>query len=788
MTHQLLLLRAALDQFDEAVLVADPAGVIQYRNQAAQHLLGGPETLENVVQLGGPADLCQRVARGETVFGIPLPGLGPDIRLSASPVRDTGGAIVGMTVVLRREPVRDNTGLDALQLDAIAHAIASGRDIDTLLEHTFGFLQPLIGCDNISLAVPSPEDEDGRLRVLALRPTPFSTIFSTGEVAEAVQRVATNGVPVVVDDTFSAAFQEDALLRSLGIRSYAIYPLRGEHGILGTINLSSRTPAAFSDRVLAVIERVASHVALAVEKILLLESTERHRVFLEQVLQYVPAGVIVVGPPPDLRVLTVNKHYRGFLDEPYRSEKDLVGLPLRTIIPNLDEVGFGAALAKVFTTGETVEVRDVVYEGLERGTIHLDSWYVPLRDRLGRVEAVIGLVTDTTERVRYQRRIEELAKSAAQQATALSTIIESMVEGVYVCDGTGRVVLVNEAGARLFGITTEQALQPLAKYAEFSQARYPDGRPIPTEEMPLARGLRGETSADWEQIVRRADTGEDIHLRFAYSPIVDDRGTIVGAVAVANDMTRTRQLERQREEFLSIAAHELKTPVTSVKLFTQGMLRTLQRRGTLAPERAERDLQTILSQIDRLTRLVDDLLDVSRVRTGRLEYHFETVDLIALVEAVVDRFRRQIDEDDRYELRLIAAPDLPATVVDPHRIDQVLTNLLSNAIKYSPTGGTISVQVGPGAESGWIRIEVSDPGVGLDPPEIAGLFEPFARAAGNTTVRNISGIGLGLYISRAIVERHGGRIWAESEGQGCGSTFIVELPVRPASHTPGDDD
>src|SRR5690606_39734471 len=110
------------------------------------------------------------------------------------------------------------------------------------------------------------------------------------------------------------------------------------------------------------------------------------------------------------------------------------------------------------------------------------------------------------------------------------------------------------------------------------------------------------------------------------------------------------------------------------------------------------------------------------------------------------------------------------------------------ALKYSRGGGTSTGRVGEAAEPDWVRVEVSDPGVGLDPEEIAGLFEPFARAAGNATVRNISGIGLGLYISRAIVDRHGGRIWAESEGQGCGSTFIVELPVRPASHTPGDDD
>ncbi|MDI3340004.1 MAG: PAS domain-containing protein [Sphaerobacter sp.] len=784
LTDDALFLHAALDWVDEGVVLADPAGNIHRVTPQAAALLGRP--VRHVTELGVPADACARVGRGEPIAGIRLPGSDAAVSVAAVPVRDAGGTVIGMVLILRPSAAAE-AALGALQLESLAHAIASGRDIDTILAHTFGFLQPLIGCDHISLAVVDGDGEPVRLRVLIDQPTPISRILLAGEMGHVIRRVMAEGAPIIVEDTSASAAREDRMLLGEGIRSYAIYPLHGEQRILGTLNLSARQPRAFSAREMRVIERVVSHVALAVEKILLIESIEQQRQYLEQVLHHMPVGVLVVGPPPELRVRTANAHFRNFLDKPFRTEQEIVGLPLAALVSPGQQERVLPAFPRAFATGETVEALDVVVERPKRGTTHWNVWCVPLRDRTGRVEAVIALVVETTEQVRDRRRIEELAGTAAQQATALSAIIESMAEGVFVSDGTGQIVLVNEVGARLFGQTVEQVLQPLERHAQTLDVRYPDGRPIPPDEQPLARGLRGETQADWEQIVRRVDTGDDVHLLVGYSPIADDRGTIVGAVAVVSDVTRMRQLERQREEFLSIAAHELKTPVTSIKLFTQGMLRTLHRRGELGPERTERDLRTILEQIDRLTQLVDDLLDVSRIRTGRLEYRFERVDLGALVQTVVERFTTHLSDDERFRLRLHVTPGLPPVSADPTRIDQVITNLLSNALKYSPGGGTVTVRVGAAAAAGWLRIAVSDQGVGLDPAELPGLFQPFARATSNATVRNVSGIGLGLYISKEIVDRHGGRIWAQSAGQGRGTTFTVELPVTAtaAGRSPG---
>lgn len=505
-----------------------------------------------------------------------------------------------------------------------------------------------------------------------------------------------------------------------------------------------------------------------------IESIERRRKLLEGVLQHMPAGLLILGPPPAFRVLHANAHLRKVLDEPYRSRVDVIGRPFRDILPDIERSQIVALLEQTFASGETSELDDFTYRGFARGLTYWNARFVPLRDWTGTVEAVIVLLAETTDQVHSRRRIEELARTAAQQATALSAIIDAMAEGVYICDASGQVILVNDTGARLLGLTVEQTHQALSSGAETAVLRDASGLPLRPEEFPLARGLHGEASSDFEQIVRRADSGEDIYLRIAYSPIVDQSGAIAGAVAIASDVTRARQLERQREEFLSIAAHELKTPVTSIKLFAQGMLRTLHRQRNLSVERSERDLRTILSQIDRLANLVDDLLDWSRVRSGRLEYRFERLDLVALVRSVIERFEAQIESVTSHRLRLETDSEALAITGDWARLDQVFTNLISNAIKYSPDGGQISVWVGADAKTGWVRVSVTDQGIGLSPEEIDALFAPFARAA--ASARNISGIGLGLYISREIVTRHGGRIAAESAGRGAGATFVVELP------------
>jgi two-component system, OmpR family, sensor kinase len=259
---------------------------------------------------------------------------------------------------------------------------------------------------------------------------------------------------------------------------------------------------------------------------------------------------------------------------------------------------------------------------------------------------------------------------------------------------------------------------------------------------------------------------------------------------------RARDAVRAREEFLSIAAHELRTPVTVVTGLAQ-LLQRDRRRGPVDEARLDRALQLIAESSARLAMLTDDLLDVSRLQTGHFRVRAEPVDLPAFVAGIVERDAERLGQ--RHRLR-VSPPDpdpdsQPLRVnADPLRLEQVLVNLIENAVKYSPEGGPIQVTVRPArpgevpggvsadasaSAGGAVVIEVQDSGIGLPPGAADAVFEPFGRAP-NATNRQIRGMGLGLYLCRRIVERHGGRIWARSPGEGQGSTFSVWLPAFPA--------
>jgi signal transduction histidine kinase len=244
-------------------------------------------------------------------------------------------------------------------------------------------------------------------------------------------------------------------------------------------------------------------------------------------------------------------------------------------------------------------------------------------------------------------------------------------------------------------------------------------------------------------------------------------------VALAAEQEARAEAEaalRARDEFLSIAAHELKTPVTGIKGSAQLLARALDR-GILDEQRLRRSVATIVTGTDRLAALTTDLLDVARIQTGRLELDRTWFDLGDLVRSVVDRFRDRLDHRHQVQLELIAPPY--RINADAGRIEQVLVNLLDNAVKYSPGGGAIVVAVGRG--DGQIELRVRDSGIGLPPDALESIFEPFERAA-NAARHHLPGMGLGLHICRTIVERHGGTLRAESPGEDQGTTLIVTLP------------
>lgn len=252
----------------------------------------------------------------------------------------------------------------------------------------------------------------------------------------------------------------------------------------------------------------------------------------------------------------------------------------------------------------------------------------------------------------------------------------------------------------------------------------------------------------------------------------------------------SRQLERQSEElgrleanrvveqltgeFVSIVSHELRTPLTALVGFSELLL-------TRSTEEAEQRewIQNMHTAAMRLTKLVEELLDVSRIEEGRVELNRQQVDLRAAVGTVLADFKLHAAShrlEERYR------EPIPPVLADPDKLIQILTNLVSNAIKYSPGGGPVTVAVG--TADGMVRLSVSDRGLGLPAEELARVFERFHRLQDDAR-RQIPGSGLGLYITRRLVELQGGRIWAESAGPGAGSTFHVELPASVAEGTDG---
>jgi signal transduction histidine kinase len=252
-----------------------------------------------------------------------------------------------------------------------------------------------------------------------------------------------------------------------------------------------------------------------------------------------------------------------------------------------------------------------------------------------------------------------------------------------------------------------------------------------------------------------------------------------------SNVERLRQLDRLKSRFLSMASHELKTPLTSVSGLSQVLLRRMRRRLEQGPPGAEEwgdeqrghveRLEVLNSQTARLGRLIDELLDVSRIESGKLDFRWAPLNLAVMVQEVAARLQlTTASHEIQVDLDSVTDP----VMADRDHLEQVLDNLLANAIKFSPGGGTIRVALRAAPDG--VVLSVSDAGVGIPPEQLEAIFGLFYQAE-DPVSRRTGGMGLGLYISKEIVTRHGGRIWADSAPNE-GSTFSVALPRAPAPH------
>jgi signal transduction histidine kinase len=326
------------------------------------------------------------------------------------------------------------------------------------------------------------------------------------------------------------------------------------------------------------------------------------------------------------------------------------------------------------------------------------------------------------------------------------------------------VVSVNEAALTMFGLGSRTEAIQQGGFDAF-HLRYPDGRPVPRDDFPHARALRGSTVPDYLAIGRHLISGKDLDLSIAAAPI--ESNGIVGAVLVIRDITALQELDRKKDEFLSVASHELRTPLTTIKGYTQLLAQTV---NELPPEERATYLNAVLGEIDRMMGLISELLDVSRIETNRLQIEKQPIRWVEFVNRRAAAFRVQ---NPARTITFDGAAGEAVLHVDPDRMRQVIDNLLSNAMKYSPEPSPIDVSTR--VEDGHVLTSVIDRGIGIPRDEIGRLFERFHRAR-NVSSRYYGGLGLGLYIAKAIVEAHNGSIGVVSE-EGQGATFTIRLPL-----------
>ncbi|MGZ6141718.1 MAG: ATP-binding protein [Myxococcales bacterium] len=426
--------------------------------------------------------------------------------------------------------------------------------------------------------------------------------------------------------------------------------------------------------------------------------------------------------------------------------------------------------------GMTSVIVAPMFDGPETplGTLALVSTGGARRYTRADLDFVESLAGRAALAVRNARLVHDLAQERDHQrqarmesdrrAAELKAVFNADPNGIALFDAGGRLQIASPRLEEIFGLPLQSMLgQPWEDIYRRKLAQVISGNR--DEHFERVRQIFSDREAraldelELERPRHRWVTRDTV-------PVRSTDGEYLGRLVVYLDITEQRELDRQRSDFLTVAAHELRTPLTPLSMYLQSIERRLARGQPVDPELATKARR----QVGRLGKLVEDLLDVSRLESQRMKLALDRIDLGALAEEVVADFR---GDSRNHDIVFHRAQEPVVVQGDLQRLEQVLVNLLANAIKYSPSGGQIVVKVDKrGREA---TVSVTDPGIGIPREEQEKLFERFFRAA-NAATRNYAGLGIGLFVSHEIVQRHGGRFEVQSQ-VGVGSTFTFFVPL-----------
>lgn len=366
-----------------------------------------------------------------------------------------------------------------------------------------------------------------------------------------------------------------------------------------------------------------------------------------------------------------------------------------------------------------------------------------------------------------------LYREVGQARDQLEIILQGVADGIIVYENDRKVIYANEAAARLTGFPSIAAMLHTSSADILAQFTIVDEnmQPFSPSLLPHRRVLAGEREA--QAIIGYGGASAtktfqpDRWMNVTSRPVLNEQGTVLFAITILHDITERVLAEHRKDEFISMASHELKTPVTSLKGFSYVLQRRLTKQGD---EQSLQYLSRMDAQILKLTKLISELLDISRMQSGKLAFQQELFDLDTLVQETMATVQaatasHQLQIEGKAEAQVLG---------DKDHLGQVFINLLTNAIKYSPKADTVLIHLSKNQEQAVVSVQ--DFGIGISEPHHQKIFERFYQVT-DPEERTYPGLGIGLYISHEIVERHHGRMWVESSKKGHGSTFSVALPL-----------
>lgn len=571
------------------------------------------------------------------------------------------------------------------------------------------------------------------------------------------------------------------------VRSFLGAPLLDHEGaVRGGLLLGHAESARFTDEDEKLLRALAAQAAVVLENARLYHRAQSQAVELSAVFESIADGVMVYDE--DGALLHENHaagSVRQLLDSAPERQTGLAILnQLITDGGHVAETTPHGELAPITLTDAQGEAHAFVVSASLLQQISAGepaSALTKLSGQPSTAKPPSGVVL-TWHEVTETRKLlaEREARAEAETRRALlQQVIDEQPGGVYLVQGLqGHLALANRAAREAWGAIWPEG-QSMAQFLATSgvQILGSGGRLLAQDELATLRTLRtGEAIRQYQEIIRHPDgvTLPVLLNTVALDPLLLPTSSSEpepAALVVLQDVTAMKEAERLKDEFIAIAAHELKTPMAAVKGYSDMLTRQTSRDGASALEPWQVEaLETIDQATNRLVELTDDLLDVARLQAERLQLHAEPHDLIALARRVLKRFRMA---SDHHTLILSVTDEYVVAELDVRRTEQIIGNLLSNAIKYSPDGGTVTVAIEQDGQ--FATLSVRDEGIGIPANQQAMLFNRFVRAD-NARERGISGTGLGLYLCRELAELQGGRLWFDSQ-EDHGSVFYLTAPL-----------